>query len=135
MYLILRGRVLVVDPDMVRNIPLFQSVFNFSDPSEDTCFELPEAREFTTNALELLETLILFCCDEESFEIPPTHMELFSLVRLADYLGVDRFLDAAARWLGVSKDAILNRNPIRSVRGLIRGCYWASADKRKKMKN
>ena len=126
--------MLVVDPDMVRNIPLIESVFIFSDASEDTCFELPETREFTDNALELLEKLFLFCLDEKSVEIPPSHNELFSLVRLADFLGVDRFLDVAAGWLDVNKDAILNHNPIRNVRGLIRGRYRASADKRKKIK-
>ena len=51
-----------------------------------------------------------------SFEIPLTHMELFSLV-----LGVDSFLAdaAAARWLDVNTDTLLNHNSIRSVWDLI----------------
>ena len=77
--------------------------------------------------------MIVFSLDE-SFQPPATHVEMFSLIRLTDYVGLDSFLAAAATWLGVSVDAILNHNPIRFVRGLVRGRYRASRHVRAQVK-
>lgn len=124
-YLSLQGKVLVVTQDMLRNIPLLASAYSFGDPEESPVLELPVVKEYKKNGLDLLKSLFVFSL-EESFQPPATHVELFSLIRLADYLGLDSFLTAAATWLGVSIDALLNHNPIRFVRGLVRGRYRAS---------
>ena len=117
---------------MLGNIPLLASVYSFGDAEDGPVFDLSIVREYEKNGLDLLKSLIEFSLDE-SFQPPTTHVEMFSLIRLADYVGVDSFLTAAARWLGVSVDAIANHNSIRSVWGLVRGCYRASQHIRAQM--
>ena len=56
---------------------------------------------------------------------------MLGLVRLADFLGMDDFLELAARWLDVSVNAISNHNSVRSVYQVIRGRYRASRDKQR----
>ena len=53
---------------------------------------------------------------------PPTHLEMLTMVRLADYVGVD-YLEAAAKWLDVGVHSILNGNPVasRPARVLLKG--------------
>ena len=129
-YLILKAEVLVVEPVMLEGFPVLKSLFDFSDPDEPPIFELPEMREFS-NGLQLLKTLIVFLTEGDKFTIPATHKELLALVRLADFVDCDSFLQAAARWLNVSMDAIANHNPIGKVHQLIRGCYHAARHHRR----
>ena len=86
MYLLLDGRVLVLDQATMESIPLFKAVFAFSDPDDGATFPLPDVKEFERNGLELLRTLVIFCRDPSSFAIPSKYQEMFSLVRLADFL-------------------------------------------------
>ena len=119
----------MVIPGMLDKIPMLASTFAVADPQESPLFDLPEVREFGNNGLDLLKSLISFS-DVESFQPPATYSEMFSLIRLADYVGADLFLEAAARCLGVHIDAIANHNSIRFVRGLVRGRYQASRHNR-----
>ena len=52
-----------------------------------------------------------------------THLEMLTMVRLADYVGVDDYLEAAAKWLDVGVHSILNKNPVASrvARVLLKG--------------
>ena len=61
--------------------------------------------------LQLVKTLILFNTSPAEFILPSYHGEMFSLVRLADFLGVEEFMEVYARVLEVSVDAISNHNP------------------------
>ena len=112
MYLLLDGRVLVLDQATMESIPLFKAVFAFSDPDDGATFPLPDVKEFERNGLELLRTLVIFCRHPSLFAIPSKYQEMFLLVRLAFFLGVDEFLVTVARWLGVDRDAISNHNSI-----------------------
>ena len=55
----------------------------------------------------------------------PSYQRLFQLVRLADFIGCEKFLEMVAGRLGVGVLAINNANAIRTVRGLIRSRYRA----------
>ena len=118
--------MLVITPGMMEGIPLLRSLFNFSDPQEPPIFELPPAREFKKDGLQLPQSLVIFCMDEPNYQIPKPHQEMLGLVRLADFVGVDFILEKAAKWLDVSVDAIANHNPVQNVHQLIRGRYQAS---------
>ena len=65
-----------------------------------------------------MKTLILFSTSPAQFILPSSHGEMFSLVRLADFLGIDEFVEVSARVLGVSVDANSNQNSAGQVRGL-----------------
>ena len=131
-YLVLKEEVLVLSPTMLEGIPLLRSMFSFCDPDESPVFDVPETREFKKGGLVLLRKLVLFTQDMENYPIPSEHLEMLGLVRLADFLGVDSFLESAARWLDVSITAISNHNSVHSVFQLIRGRYRASRDKKKR---
>ena len=120
----------MVTPEMLEGIPLLWCLFTFTDQEETTVFEIPESREFPKRGLELLRKLVLFSKDKDNFPVPAEHMEMLGLVRLADFLGMDDFLEVAARWLDVSVNAILNHNSVRSVYQLIRGRFRASRHKK-----
>ena len=45
MYLLLDGRVLVLDQATMESIPLFKAVFAFSDPDDGATFSLPDVKE------------------------------------------------------------------------------------------
>ena len=119
----------MLTPAMLDGIPLLQSVFAFTDPEEPTVLDVPESREVENRGLELLRKLVLFSGDKKNFCIPSDHMEMLGLVRLADYVGMDDFLEVVAKWLEVSVMAISNHNPVRRVHQLIRGRYRASRHK------
>ena len=55
----------------------------------------------------------------------PSYQRLFQLVRLADFIGCEKFLEMVAGRLGVGVLAINNANAIRTVHGLIRSRYRA----------
>ena len=68
----------------------------------------------------------------DDYKIPPTNLEMLTVVRLEDYVGADDFLQAAVRWLDVGVHNISNVNPVGKVLQLIRGCYRASRHNSKK---
>ena len=84
---------------------------------------LPHTTEFHED-ITLLFELIKFSVEPELYKLP-SYQRLFQLVRLADYIGCDRFLQRVASRLGVAVPMISNANPIRKVRGLIRSKYRA----------
>ena len=120
-----KGEVLVTTPQHISGLPLFVSLLDFCD-SDDSVIELPEIKELKNSGLLHLKELIAFQQHPGDYPIPTTHLELLTMVRLADYVGADDYLKAAARWLDVGVDSISNINPIRHVYQLIRGRYRAS---------
>ena len=113
-YLVFKEEVLVLSPDMLEGIPVLCAAFSFTT-DDSPVLELGDVREYQKEGLVLLKKLVMFTLDQDHFLIPEKHLEMLGLVRLADYLGVDDFLKAAARWLGVSVTAITNSNSIRNV--------------------
>ena len=91
---------------MLEGIPLLWSLFSFTDPDEPAVFDLPEIKEFEKRGLVLLRKLVLFSQDRDNFPIPSEHLEMLGLVQLADFLGMDDFLESAAGWLDVSVNAL-----------------------------
>ena len=67
----------------------------FSDPEEPPLFKLLEVGELKEAGLLHLKKLILLQLDQDNFPIPPTHLEMLGLVRLADHVGVDNFMVVA----------------------------------------
>ena len=127
----LNEEVLVLLPHIIEGIPLLSSLFAFTDQNEPPIVEVPATQEFK-GGLELLKKLVVFSQDSDNFAIPAKHLELLELVRLADFLGMDSFMESAARWLGVSVCAISNHNPVREVYQLIRGRYRACRHKKER---
>ena len=89
-----------------------------------TSFSLPQRTEFQ-NDLSLLQDLIIFSMNPPEQFVLPSYQRLFQLVRLADFIGCEKFLEMVAGRLGVAVLAINNANAIRTVRGLIRLRYRA----------
>ena len=89
-----------------------------------TSFSLPQTTEFQ-NDLGLLQDLIIFSINPPEQIVLPSYQRLFQLVRLADFIGCEKFLEMVAGRLGVGVLAINNANAIRTVRGLIRLRYRA----------
>ena len=85
---------------------------------------LPHTTEFHED-ITLLFELIKFSVEPEHYKLL-SYQRLFQLVRLADYIGCDRFLQRVASRLGVAVPMISNANPIRKVRGLIRSKVQSS---------
>ena len=129
MYVVYKGEVLVLSPELVNGIPLLHSLFTFSDPP---IFEVPDVKKFQKRGLVRLRELVKFTQDPLNYPPPTEHLELFGMVRLADFLGMDGFMETAAMWLGVSVSAISNHNSVQSVLQLIRGRYRAPKDKSSK---
>ena len=90
----------------------------------NTTFCLPEATEFQGD-LTLLVDLITFSVNPPEQFALPSYQRLFQLVRLADFIGCEQFLEMVASRLGVAVPSINNANAIRTVRGLIRSRYRA----------
>ena len=45
--------------------------------------------------------LVIFTQDPQNYPPPAEHLDLFGMLRLADFLGVDSSIETAATWLGV----------------------------------
>ena len=88
-------------------------------------YELPSVPEF--HDLSVFVELIQFANSKpEEYTAPPEHSRAFSLVRLADLMGVDGYLTLMAAKLGVPANRIDNSNSIKTVRAIIRNRYRAS---------
>ena len=61
----------------------------------------------------------------EDYTAPDSYGRVFSLVRLADLMGVDGFLTFMAEKLDIPVQRITNNNTIHEVRSLMRNRYWA----------
>ena len=55
------------------------------------------------------------------FLMPKNYMNMFKLIRVAEYFGAENFLKAATSWLEVDLHKITNDNNIRPVTQLIPG--------------
>ena len=117
-----KREVQVVTPRHISSLPLSISLLEFCD-GNDSVIELPEVKELKKSGLLHLKELISFQQHPGDYQIPPTHLEMLTMVRLADY---DDYLEAAARWLDVGVNSISNVNPVGEVLQLIQGRYRAS---------
>jgi hypothetical protein len=79
---------------------------------------LPEVKE---PGLVHPKELICYQQNPDEYPIPSSHLEMFPKVRLADYVGANNFLKAAAGWLDVGVHEISNVNPVGRVYQLILG--------------
>ena len=86
-------------------------------------FFLPTTPEFQED-ISLLGDLIDYAT-KRVIDLPTDFRRTFQLVRLADFLGVDSFLELCAEQLDVPVADLWNSNSIRKVRSLIRGIYRA----------
>ena len=84
---------------------------------------LPTTPEFQDD-ISLLADLINYATKRVT-NLPTDFRRTFQLVRLADFLGVDSFLELCASQLDVPIGELWNSNSIRKVRSLIRGRYRA----------
>ena len=100
-YVVYWEEMLVLSPELVEGIQLLHSVFNFTDPSEPPAFEVQEAREFQKRGLVRLGELVKFTQDSTHYPPPSDHLELLGMVRMADFLCVDSFMNTAVMWLRV----------------------------------
>ena len=80
-----------------------------------TSFSLPQTTEFQ-NDLSLLQDLIIFSMNPPEQFVLPSYQRLFQLVRLADFIGCEKFLEMVAGRLGVVvltiKYGVHWRNPL-----------------------
>ena len=101
-------------------------MFLLSNADEPHIITLPDIKEFRKDGgLQLVQTLVNFTASPSNYILPSSHGEMLSIVRLADFLGVEEFMEVSAR--------ALDHNAIRNVRGLIRGRYQASCYNRQKL--
>ena len=91
------------------------------DNDESVDSDIPKLSEL--GSLDHILSIVQFYTAPTSFNIPKEHKELFRLIGVADFLGADRFIDAAAGWLEVDQRRITNNNLIRPVMKLIRSAY------------
>ena len=83
---------------------------------------IPELKD-----LLLLKQLIAYCNTGKDDQLPDHFIVTFRLIRMADFLGCDAFLENTAKQLGTSVLKINNSNSIKTVREYVRGAYrWAS---------
>ena len=71
----------------------------------------------------LYRSIFEFLSKPTRYNLPDTYQDMFILMRLADFLGCDVFLDFVSSALRVQKKKILNVNSISSVHRLIRNKY------------
>ena len=80
---------------------------------------IPELKD-----LLLLKQLIAYCNTAKDDQLPDHFMITFKLIRMADFLGYDTFLENTAKQLGTS---VLKINSVKTVREYVRNAYrWAS---------
>ena len=109
---------------MLECLPVLHEWNILEDNDESIDSDVPKLSEL--GSLDHILSIVQFHTAPTSFKIPKEPMELFRLVRVADFLGADGFIDAAAGWLEVDRTRITNNNPIRPVFKLIRSAYRAA---------
>ena len=82
----------------------------------ETFAEVPEEFKYIRSIFEFLSK-------PRQYNLPDTYQDMFVLVRLADFLGCDVFLDFVSSALRVQKKIFFNINSISSVHRLIRNKY------------
>ena len=118
--------------EQVKELELLDALFSLDS---DPVYEVPEeSREVGVHPLDTLLELLKFANDL-SFKMPECHQKMFPLIRLADFVGLDRFLDAAAGWLIVGREELCNYNCIRKVYSLARGRYRVARKRYENLKD
>ncbi len=130
LYICYNGYVLIVTMELIKPMPVLVALFTFNG-RKSNIMDVPVDREFTETPLTSILRLINFSINRDEFCIPSDNMELFKLVRLADYVGMDSFLVGAAKWLEVLPIQISNSMGVRKVYKLIRDRYRASENNKK----
>ena len=121
--LCLGNHALVLQRGLLQCAPYLYLMTDNRWANDKLTFSLPHTTEFQED-ITLLFELIKFSVEPKHYKLP-SYQRLFQLVRLADYIGCDQFLEMVASRLGVAVPMISNANPIRNVRGLIRSRYRA----------
>ena len=80
--------------------------------------DIPELKD-----LLLLKQLVAYCSTAKEDQLPDHFMVTFKLIRMADFLGADTFLENTAKQLGTSVHKINNSNNIKTVREYVRSAY------------
>ena len=94
-------------------------------------YRLPSCVELQDDAT-IIADLVGFSLDPEGFRLLAEWKRLFKLVRCADFLGVDCFLQFVAETLHVEVNAINNAIAIHRVRHLLRSKYRSASHHAKK---
>ena len=104
-------------------IPYFECWYSRWNLEDKLDVFLPTTPEFQDD-ISILADLINYATKQVT-DLPSDFCRTFQLVRLADFLGMDSFLELCADQLDVPTAELWNSNSIRKVRGLIRGCFRA----------
>ena len=105
--------------------PYFEALTSTRWVQDGDGYDLPSWPEF--HSMEVVMELIKFSNSKvEEYSFPEDHRRAFSLLRLADLVGVDSFVALMAEKLDVPVARITNTNPIRDVRRCIRDRYRVS---------
>ena len=125
----LAGKSLKIAVEDLVVIPYFESWYLRWNHEDELDVFLPTTPEFQED-ISLLGDLIDYAT-KRVIDLPTDFRRTFQLVRLADFLGVDSFLELCAEQLDVPVADLWNSNSIRKVRSLIRGIYRAHHKNRK----
>ena len=107
----------------IETIPFFAVYFKrWTSSTQMVLPDMPELKD-----LLLLKQLIGYCNTTKEDQLPDHFMVTFRLIRMADFLGCDTFLENTAEQLGTSVLKINNSNSVRNVREYVRNAYqWAT---------
>ena len=119
----LAGKSLQIPIEDLVIIPYFECWHSRWNVEDELDVFLPTTPEFQDD-ISLLADLINYATKRVT-NLPTDFRRTFQLVRLADFLGVDSFLELCASQLDVPIGELWNSNSIRKVRSLIRGRYRA----------
>ena len=110
---------------LLQKIPYFEALTSTRWAQDGDGYDLPSWPEF--HSMEVVMELIKFSNSKvEEYSFPEDHRRAFSLLRLADLVGVDSFVTLMAEKLDVPVARITNTNSIRDVRRCIRDRYRIS---------
>ena len=107
----------------IETIPFFAVYFKrWTSSTQMVLPDMPELKD-----LLLLKQLIAHCNTVKDDQLPDHFMVTFKLIRMADFLGCDTFLENTAKQLGTSVHKINNSSSIKTVREYVRNAYrWAT---------
>ena len=107
----------------IETIPFFAVYFKrWTSSTQMVLPDIPELKD-----LLLLKQLVAYCSTAKEDQLPDHFMVTFKLIRMADFLVCDTFLENTAKQLGTSVHKINNSNSIKTVREYVRSAYrWAA---------
>ena len=95
-------------------------------PVFQRCYRLMPSKEWNKDLTLLTELLFFLKSEEGHYRLPREWRRTFSLIRLADMLGVDTFLQAVCKETLIPVQMLDNSNSIRDVRTRLRTAYRLS---------